>query len=122
MVCSPQLRCGGLLPRLVFSVAVIVVFILTMIPLSDVPTIVSYQDKVEHAVAFFGLMLLGWAGWPNRTLRLALGLVAYGLLIELCQHFFTVNRFGEALDWLADSVGVALAWWLVSRQRVLAAI
>jgi hypothetical protein len=78
-----------------------------------------YADKVHH-LWFFGL--LWWlglragfrAGWG-----LALGLLVYGLSIELAQFLTPVRRF-EASDLVADGVGIALAWsltrWRLARQ------
>ena len=107
--------------RAAFVVAVILVFVLTMMPLPAQISVVSNQDKFEHAIAFCVLMLTGWRGWPARAPRIAAGLVAYGLLIEICQQTLTTNRYGEALDWLADSVGIAIGLGLIRllavRQR-----
>ena len=64
--------------RAAFVVAVILVFILTMMPLPAQISVVSNQDKFEHAIAFCVLMLTGWSGWPARAPRIAAGLVAYG--------------------------------------------
>lgn len=107
--------------RAAFVAAVILVFVLTMMPLPAQISVVSNQDKFEHAIAFCVLMLTGWRGWPARAPRIAAGLVAYGLLIEICQQTLTTNRSGEALDWLADSVGIAIGLGLIRllavRQR-----
>lgn len=113
------LRLSRPLFRAVFVVAVIVVFVLTMAPLPTQIDVVSNQDKFEHGFAFFALMLLGWAGWPQRATRVAGGLVAYGLLIEICQHTLTAYRSGDALDWLADSVGVGIGCLVVRRLTIL---
>ncbi|WP_347251168.1 hypothetical protein [Zoogloea sp.] len=96
-----------------FIAAVLVVFALTMMPLPEMTQVVSSQDKFEHAIAFLVLMLLGSGGWPGRIGRIAVGLSAYGLFIEICQHTLTTNRFGDPWDWVADSVGVLLGWLLV---------
>ena len=93
----------------------LVVFALTMMPLPEMTQVVSSQDKFEHAIAFLALMLLGSGGWPGRIGRIAVGLSAYGLFIEICQHTLTTNRFGDPWDWVADSVGVLLGWLLVRR-------
>ena len=98
-----------------FTAAMLVVFALTMMPLPEMTQVVSSQDKFEHAIAFFVLMLLGSGGWPGRIGRVAVGLSAYGLLIEICQHTLTINRFGDPWDWAADSAGVLLGWLLVRR-------
>lgn len=98
-----------------FIAAVLVVFALTMMPPPEMTQVVSSQDKFEHAIAFLVLMLLGAGGWPARVGRIAVGLSAYGLFIEICQHTLTTNRFGDPWDWVADSVGVAIGWLLVRR-------
>ena len=101
--------------RGLFIAAVLVVFALTMMPLPEMTQVVSSQDKFEHAIAFFALMLLGAGGWPERIGRIAVGLSAYGLMIEICQHTLTTNRFGDPWDWVADSVGVLLGGLLARR-------
>ena len=99
--------------RSTFIVALAVIFALAMIPLPMVPMVVAFQDKVEHCGAFAVLMLMGWAGWPSRASRVAGGLVLYGLLIEVAQDQLTTNRVGDPLDWLADSLGIAIGLGLI---------
>lgn len=101
------------LVRSVFVIALITIFILAMIPLPEAITVFSFQDKVEHTGAFLVLMLLGGKGWPTGLAALFLGLVAYGLGIELCQHFFTANRVGDPWDLLADALGAAAGYGLL---------
>lgn len=99
--------------RSAFVVALVVIFVLAMIPQPVVPTVVDFQDKFEHCTAFAVLMLMGWAGWPTRTIRLGIGLIGYGVLIEVAQHTLTTNRVGDPQDVLADSVGVVVGLLLV---------
>ena len=105
--------------RTAFALALVVIFWLAMIPLPEALTVFSFQDKVEHTGAFVLLTLMGVTGFPLRRTAVAAGLVAYGLLIEVCQHRFTTNRVGDPWDWLADSVGVfiglRLAGWFARR-------
>ncbi|KAB2964712.1 hypothetical protein [Zoogloea sp.] len=101
------------LVRSAFILALIVIFILAMIPLPEAITVFSFQDKVEHTGAFIVLMLLGGRGWPARLAALFVGLVGYGLAIELCQHFLTANRVGDPWDLLADALGAAAGWALM---------
>ena len=46
--------------------------------------------------------------------------MAYSLLIEICQQTLTAYRTGDALDWLADSVGVGIGCLVVRRLTILA--
>jgi VanZ family protein len=76
-----------------------------------------HSDKLSH-VLFFGLLWLlarraGFAAaWP-----LALTLLGYGVLIEVAQALSPTGRSASLSDLAADSVGVALAWWLTTRRR-----
>lgn len=70
------------------------------------------NDKVLHGVGFVGIML--WFGGVFERRRLpwvALGLAAYGLLIEVLQSL-TPSRQAEGLDLAADMAGILLGWLL----------
>ena len=65
-------------------------------------------DKLLHCAAFAGLALWFGAVYErSRALVIALGLIAFGGLIELLQ-MLTGYRSAEWIDWLADTTGVAL--------------
>ena len=88
------------------------VLVLCLLPLKSSSASLSNLDKVEHAVIF---LLLAWSAlrlWPSHGRTVVLGLLAFGGLIELLQAY-TPWRSAEALDWLADAAGVALAGLLV---------
>ncbi|HQX07072.1 MAG TPA: hypothetical protein PKZ19_09785 [Zoogloea sp.] len=104
-----------------FVLALVLIFILAMIPMAVVPELVSFQDKLHHSAAFAVLMLLGRGGWPARTAALVAGLIGYGVLIEVCQHTLTTNRVGEFRDVVADGLGVAIGW-LLGRSAALQAV
>lgn len=91
--------------RLLFTIALPLFFWLALLPAPDIVQIVSWQDKVEHALLFAALALLGRAGWPQRTAVLVVGLLAYGAAMEVAQTF-TPTRVGDPLDWLADAIGL----------------
>ena len=76
----------------------------------------SWQDKVEHALLFAGLAILGIAGWPRRAGVLAAGLLAYGAAMEVAQST-TAYRVGDPLDWLADAVGLLILLPFVLRRK-----
>jgi len=102
------LRLPPLLLRGLFASALVAIFILAMIPLPEAFSMFSFQDKLEHCASFIVLMLMGWAGAPRHARSIAIGLVLYGLLIEVCQDQFTLNRVGDPWDLLADSIGVLI--------------
>lgn len=73
------------------------------------PAAFNVWDKAEHAVAFAAMGGLGLLAYPRHWIRVLLGLLAFGAVIELAQAA-TGWRSGEWGDWLADAVGLALAW------------
>ena len=63
-------------------------------------------DKWAHALAF-ALLAIWFAGQyrPRSYWRIALGLLVYGVLIELCQRMLSY-RSAEWLDVAADMAGI----------------
>jgi VanZ family protein len=79
---------------------------------------VAFGDKILHAGAFAFLMLWYaqiYAGTRDRR-RVALGLIAFGLGIELLQSLVPY-RSADAWDLVADSAGVAFGA-LLARTRL----
>lgn len=81
------------------------------------------SDKTQHSLAFAALALLGGAAYPRLALfKLALGLAAFGALIEGVQAIPMLNRQSEFFDWIADLAGMvptmgALAVWRSLRRK-----
>jgi VanZ family protein len=79
-------------------------------------TLFVHSDKLSHMLFFGFLWLLARragfaAAWP-----LALALLGYGVFIELAQALSPTGRAASLTDIAADSVGIALAWWLTTRR------
>lgn len=96
------------LVRLAFAAALVVIFILSLMPVPEGLMVFSWQDKVEHVLAFLGLGILGLASRLGRPVLTLSGVLAYGGLIELAQGM-TAYRMADPADFLADGLGVALA-------------
>jgi VanZ family protein len=65
---------------------------------------------LAHFAAFYSLALLGAAAFPSvRIVLLALGLLSFGVTIELFQEMLPYGRKGEVYDVLADSAGMLSA-------------
>ena len=80
------------------------------------------SDKLLHAAAFFLLAALGLGVWQDRFwLRLILGLVLLGALIEVLQSSPTIGRDAELYDWFADIAGVLTAYSSVLSLKLLRA-
>ena len=66
------------------------------------------SDKVQHILAFVCLAGLGGLAYPGiSTLRLVLGLSAFGALIEVVQLVPALHRDSDVLDWGADTLAAA---------------
>ena len=107
------------LPRLFRYASVIVVisiWILSFLPGVAMPTAPG-NDKWHHALAYFACMFV-WGQWvtlPVPRLKLAIIFIVMGALIECLQGMTTYRSF-EWLDMVADTVGVVLAWIVVTVQ------
>lgn len=75
-------------------------------------------DKLNHFSAFGTLMVLAGRVWPGRWMLGALGLLAYGGLIELLQTQVP-GRAAEWADLLADGIGILLGLALLAALRRL---
>lgn len=69
----------------------------------------DWWDKAEHVVVFIVLGVIGFLAYPQTHFKLLVGLLVYGACIELAQSL-TTWRQGDWLDWLANAIGVLLAW------------
>lgn len=88
-----------------FVVCAVTVLVLALIS-APPPVITTGWDKSNHLLAFGAMTWLGCKAFPQRSLPLLLGLLAYGVVIEILQSF-TPNRSGAWLDLLADCLGMA---------------
>ncbi len=93
--------------RIAFGLLLLAVLAATLLPQATIP-VASWNDKLQHAVAFFGLALLSGLGWPKRLAPFACGLLLLGATIEVLQGSELVGRDPSLADCLADSVGVLL--------------
>jgi VanZ family protein len=103
-----QDRFPPILRRWAFWLCVLAVLTLALLPAST-PMPSTGWDKSNHALAFGVMAVLGRWAYPRSTAVVLLCLLAYGGLIEALQAL-TPDRSSEWSDWLADIVGLALAW------------
>ena len=118
----PQETTFRLWLKVLFRVALALIFVLSLLPSDRLPHIAtSIWDKAQHALAFTLLAVLALLAWPGRPVwRTAGALLLYGIAIEWAQAA-TGWRHGDAQDVLADAVGVAIGCVLVAAIRRLRA-
>jgi VanZ family protein len=101
-----------LLFSLVFWSAALSVGVLSLTPVQHLPPqVFDIWDKAQHAAGFAVLAILGRLAYPRQPIVLVLGLLGYGVAIELAQSA-TGWRYGDMQDWFADAIGVLTGWAL----------
>jgi len=93
------------LTQFVFFLALIVVVAATVMPSPAMPVTVTWNDKVLHFIAYFGLGILGGTGWPERRYALLLIMPLFGMALESAQGLMAIGRFFDWYDGLANAVG-----------------
>lgn len=107
------------LPLVIYWIAL---FVLTTIPVEDMPHFFDNQDKVEHFVAYGVLAFLLTLALifqkrsnilSSRAFLFAfIFILAYGAVDELHQSFVP-GRYCDIYDWFADSIGGSLGIGMV---------
>ncbi|HKP22618.1 MAG TPA: VanZ family protein [Dongiaceae bacterium] len=92
--------------RIAFYAASALVAGLSLVPSATLPP-TSIGDKMEHAIAYAVLGLLGAASSARGVTRTILGLAAFGLIIEALQTF-SPGRSPDLLDAATDVIGAGL--------------
>jgi VanZ family protein len=76
------------------------------------------SDKIQHALAFATLGLLGAFAYPRlSTPRLIVALSLFGAFIEVAQAIPVLHRDSDVWDWAADTVAVIVVLLLVRFWR-----
>jgi VanZ family protein len=93
----------------VWVLALGLVTVLALLPVEHLQLpVFDWWDKAQHALAFAVLTGGACLLWPRATVRVVVGMIAYGAALELAQ--WAVGwRFAEWSDLLADAVGVVVA-------------
>lgn len=85
----------------------------------DLPPLPEGSDKVQHALAFFGLSLPVAVVRPRWLWLFIPAFIGFGWMIEVIQPY--VGRDRDVMDLVADGTGVALAalvgWGLTYLRR-----
>jgi VanZ family protein len=106
--------------RLLFWAAAAFAFVMAVLPhpprLPGEPS-----DKVQHVIAFATLALLGSGAYSGlKPLKLLAGLSLFGAFIEVMQAIPALHRDSDVLDWIADTIAVAVILLLVRWRRTSA--
>ena len=111
-----------------WTVFVAVCCLVSMHNFDEVPVQDGYTDKYVHCIFYFIFTVLWYLSIKrdnpesNKKQRLIVFLMAvvFGIIIELCQQFFTTDRSADITDVAANTTGSALAilvLWLLSKRN-----
>lgn len=77
------------------------------------------ENKIQHIAAFLALSLLGAMAFPQASLfRLGERLSFLGALIEVVQNIPALHRDCDIVDWVVDTVAIAVMLVLVRVWRL----
>lgn len=101
--------------KAVFWVLVLATLWLSLMPAERIPSTFHFWDKAQHALGFAALAYFGLMGYARQARLVVLGLVVFGIAIEVTQHF-SGWRHGDWLDWVADCAGLLIGYaaWRVA--------
>ncbi len=104
--------------QFLFFAALIVVVAATVMPSEAIPVSGTWDDKVLHFIAYFGLGLLGGTGWPERRHALLISMPLFGMSLEFAQGVMEFGRSFEWYDGLANACGAfaGVAASLIARR------
>ena len=91
-----------------YGLATVILLVLCVLPTRDLPD-PGAGDRFEHTASWFVLTAVGYLLAPDRRLAIPAFALAYGIFIEVLQGRLPTGRHGDPLDFVADSVGVAIA-------------
>ena len=86
----------------------LVIAFLSLYPLPKLPEVPG-TDKTHHLVAYFLLALPSGLKKPNKWVLFIFLFIIFGGVIEMIQPY--VNRYGEWLDFFANTIGVFIGFF-----------
>ena len=110
-----------LLVSIAYTLALVIASLIT---LHGVPSLgSSFDDKIFHIVAYFGLTLL-WVLFvkPLKNKRILYTIcftaVFLGFILELLQYFLNPNRTYDTYDLIANSIGAIFGTLIASKINI----
>jgi len=91
-----------------YALATAILLALCVLPTRKLPD-PGTGDRFEHTASWFVLTAVGYLLAPDRRLAIPAFALAYGVFIEILQGALPTGRHSDFLDFVADSLGVAIA-------------
>ena len=104
--------------RLLFTAALIFALVMALLPKPPHLVIDDLGDKFEHSLAFVTLSGLAALAFPLAALtRIGERLSFLGALIEVFQSIPSLHRDCDVMDWIFDTLAIAIALLIVAGLR-----
>lgn len=108
-----------------FFVALLWTLLVTVLSLISIRSLLGFgnsihvanKDKIVHFI-FYLVMVILWMYYfskvqvANKGLKIVLGAILYGIVMEICQAVFTTYRTADILDVIANSSGAISGFFL----------
>ncbi len=93
-------------------------------PVTPEPQLIPYFDKFIHAFSYFMLAVFAVCLFKKSSTQfiLIIGLVLFGIGIELAQGYLPTGHLMEFYDFVANCIGIAFGVLLARRWNVLLAV
>jgi len=115
---------------LVFAIlCTLLIFYLSLSDISSLPKLeVQYEDKLYHLIAYFFLntvwllAIVPYSSKPfKKNVLISLGIISFGIVIEILQEITTDYRVFDIYDIIANSSGVIISYFTfhLFRKRFL---
>ncbi len=94
------------------EITIFLLLVITFLSLYPLPKLPEFPgtDKTHHLVAYFFLALPSGLRKPNKWILFICSFIIFGGIIEMIQPY--VNRYGEWLDFFANTTGVLLGFFV----------
>jgi VanZ family protein len=110
-----------ILYRLTFSLSLLIVFYLSIVPAAAIPYIAALDflsDKLIHAVIFLFLSFVGLKCHFNISkIFLLIMVFSFGFTIEVV-HYYHPYRFFEIADLIANLIGILVALVIFNKKII----
>ena len=112
-----------LLPvAIIYTIALVIA---SLVNLSNVPNLgSSFDDKIYHVIAYFGLAFLWITYFKPSNKKFTLLIVflcvcAFGIMLEMIQHQLNPNRTYDTYDMIANCLGVVFGTLIANKTNII---
>ena len=77
-------------------------------------------DKIGHFMMYFIVEFFLYLPLRGNSKQFKVGsilVILFSLSVEFIQHYYVLNRHGEFMDFVANTVGLVFAHWLITRRK-----